>query len=201
MDWYGALMASIQFGKRPHLILKIKLKIKSTPIVTIPVTRQWHEGEECRKETTFMMVRKLKFAAVAAISLLGLSFEAAPATAGGCWYDGCGSAVIVQPVPVYPSCSCCSCGSASYGLGYYGGYDGGYGLGYYGGYGGGYGPGYYGGYGGGYGPGYYGGYRRAAYGGYRGGLYRRGAFGGYRGGLYRRAAYGGYRGGLYRRGY
>ena len=47
-----------------------------------------------------MMVRKLKFAAVAAISLLGLSFEAAPATAGGCWYDGCGSAVIVQPVPV-----------------------------------------------------------------------------------------------------
>ena len=69
-----------------------------------------------------MMVRKLKFAAVAAISLLGLSFEAAPATAGGCWYDGCGSAVIVQPVPVYPSCSCCSCGSASYGLGYYGGY-------------------------------------------------------------------------------
>ena len=109
-----------------------------------------------------MMVRKLKFAAVAAISLLGLSFEAAPATAGGCWYDGCGSAVIVQPVPVYPSCSCCSCGSASYGLGYYGGY------------------------GGGYGPGYYGGYRRAAYGGYRGGLYRGAAYGGYRGGLYRR---------------
>ena len=63
-----------------------------------------------------MMVRKLKFAAVAAISLLGLSFEAAPATAGGCWYDGCGSAVIVQPVPVYPSarlrlrlCGLCWC--------------------------------------------------------------------------------------------
>jgi hypothetical protein len=126
------------------------------------------------RETTFMMVSKLKFAAVAAISLLGLSFEAAPATAGGCWYDGCGSAVIVQPVPVYPSCSCCGCGSASYGLGYYGGYGGGYGLGYGGGYYGGYGGGYYGGYGGGYGPGYYGGYRRAAYGGYRGGLYRRG---------------------------
>ena len=116
-----------------------------------------------------MMVRKLKFAAVAAISLLGLSFEAAPATAGGCWFDGCGSAVIVQPVLVYPSCSCC-CGAASYGLGYYGGYGGGYGLGFYGGYGGGYGPGYY----------------RAAYGGYRGGFYRRAAYRGYRGGLYRR---------------
>ncbi|MGA6962820.1 MAG: hypothetical protein WBZ51_04180 [Xanthobacteraceae bacterium] len=110
-----------------------------------------------------MMVSKLKFAAVAAISLLGLSFEAAPATAGGCWYDGCGSAVIVQPVPVYPSCSCCSCGSASYGLGYYGGYR----------------RAAYGGHRGGL-------YRRGGYGGYRGGLYRRAAYGGYRGGLYRR---------------
>jgi hypothetical protein len=108
-----------------------------------------------------MMMRKLKFAAVAAISLLGLLFEVAPATAGGC----CGSAVIVQPVLVYPSCSCCGCGAASYGLSYYGGY-------------GGYGPGYYGGYRGGL-------YRRAAFGGYRGGLYRRAAYGG-RGGLYRR---------------
>ncbi len=110
-----------------------------------------------------MLVPKLKFAAVAAISLLSLSFEASPATAGGCWYDGCGSAVVVQPAPVYASCSCCGCGAASYGPGYYGGY----GLGYYGGYGVGYGPGYYGGYRGGL-------YRRAAYGGYRGRLYRRG---------------------------
>jgi hypothetical protein len=36
----------------PPLALKIKLKIKSTPIVRIAVTRQWHQGEECRKETT-----------------------------------------------------------------------------------------------------------------------------------------------------
>jgi hypothetical protein len=121
-----------------------------------------------------MMVRKLKFAAVAAISLLGLSFEAAPAAAGGFWENGCCGTVIVQPVPVYQSCSCCSCRAANYGLAYYGGYGGGYG-GNYGGYGG-----YYGGYGGGYGPGYY---------------------GGFRGGLYRRAGYRGYRGGLYRRGY
>ena len=111
-----------------------------------------------------MMVRKLKFAAVAAISLLGLSFEAAPATAGGCWY-GCGSAVIVQPVAVFPSCSCCSCGAASYGLIYYGGY--GLAIVATGGYGRGYGLGYYRGYRGGL-------YRRAGYGGYRGGLYRRG---------------------------
>jgi hypothetical protein len=137
-----------------------------------------------------MMVRKLKFAAVAAISLLGLSFEAAPAAAGGFWENGCCNAVIVQPVPVYPSCSCCSCGAASYGLGYSGSY-----------YGSGYGAGYYGGYDGGYGSGNYGGYGPGYYGGYRGGFYRRAAYGGYRGGFYRGAGYRGYRGGLYRRGY
>jgi hypothetical protein len=145
------------------------------------------------------MVLKLKFAAVAAISLLSLSFEAAPAAAGGFWENGCcGGAVIVQPAPIYPSCSC---GTANYGLSYSSGYGGGYGPAYYGGYGpgypggydGGYGPGYPGGYDGGYGPGYPGGYR--------GGLYRRAAFSGYRGGLYRRGAYRGYRGGLNRRGY
>ena len=136
-----------------------------------------------------MMVRKLKFAAVAAISLLGLSFEAAPATAGGCWDDGCGSAVIVQPCPsIHLARAALRSRKLWAGLlrWLWWWLWGGYAVGYGGGYGGGYGPGYYGGYGGGYGPGYYGGYRRAAYGGYRGGLYRRAAYGGYRGGLYRR---------------
>ena len=41
-----------------------------------------------------MRVSRLKFAALAAISLLGLSLETTPATAGGCWYDGCASAVV-----------------------------------------------------------------------------------------------------------
>ena len=124
-----------------------------------------------------MMVRQIKFAAAAAMSLLGTSFEAAPAMAGGFWENGCCGAVIVQPVPVSPSCSC---GIANYGVGYSVGY------------GGGLEPGYPAVDDGGYGPGYSGGYR--------GGFYRRAAHVGYRGGLYRRAGYGGYRG-LGRRGY
>ena len=177
-DGYG--MGKDEVRRMPPSIPKIKLKIKSTSSVTIPVTRQWHQGQEYRRGTSFMRLAKLKLAAVAVISLLGLSFQAAPAAAGGCWYDRCGSAVVVQPVPyVYPSCSCCGCGGASYGLGYYGGYGGGpYG-----------------------GVGYYGGYGAGLYGaGYGGGLYGRGYYGGYRGGLYGRASLGGYRGG-YRRGY
>src|SRR6476620_12111122 len=106
------------------------------------------------QETTFMMVRNLKFAAVAAIPLLGLSFEATPAAAGGFWENVCCGAVMVQPVPVAPACSCC-CGTANYGLPSYGGYGFGYGVGYPGGYGGGYDAGYHGGHGVGYGPEYY----------------------------------------------
>jgi len=140
-----------------------------------------------------MMMLKLKFAGVAAISLLSLSFEAAPATAGGFWENGCCGAVIVQPVPVYPSCSC---GAANYAMIYTGGYGPGYTGGYGPGYTGGYGPGYTDG----YGPGYTGGYGPGYTGGYRGGIYRRTAYRGYRGGLNRRG-YGGYRGGLNRRGY
>ena len=126
-----------------------------------------------------MMVLKFKLAAVAAISLLSLSFEAAPAAAGGFWENGCCGAVMVQPAPVYASCGC---GTTGYGLGY-GGYGGGYRAGNYGGYGGAYAPVYSGGYDGGYDGGYAPGY----YGGYGGGLYR--------GGVYRGAAYRGYRGG------
>ena len=101
-----------------------------------------------------MMVHKLKFAAVAAISLFGLSIDGTTATAGGC-YDGCGIPVIVQPMPVYSSCSCC-CGAASFGPGYYGGYRGGL-----------YRQAAYQGFRGGL-------YSGAAYRGYRGGVYRRG---------------------------
>jgi hypothetical protein len=131
-----------------------------------------------------MMMPRLKFAAIGALSLLSLSFEAAPAAAGGCWDGGCGPAVVVQPLPVYSSCSCC-CGAPSVGLGYSVGYGGGYAPGYDGGYAG-------------VGPGYYGGYGPRYYGGYRGGLYRGAAVGAYRGGVYRRTAIG-YRGGVYRR--
>ena len=58
-----------------------------------------------------MMLRKFKFGCVAAASLLGLAFGAAPAAAGGCGYYGCGAAavVVVQPY-AYQSCSCCGCG-------------------------------------------------------------------------------------------
>ncbi len=127
-----------------------------------------------------MMMRILKFAAVAAISMFGLAFEAAPAAAGGCWYNGCGG-VAVQPVPyVYSSCSCCGCGAPSYGVGCCGGYAGGlYGAGY----GAGYGPGYAR-----YGVGIYG----PRYGGY-GRFHRRVYLGGYHGGFHRRAYVGGYR--------
>jgi hypothetical protein len=126
-----------------------------------------------------MLPHKLKFAFAASAILLGLSFGPAPAVAGWCGYYGCGAGVvIVQPPPVvYPSCSCCGCGGASY---LYTGYAPTYvyrpsywhdvyaNSGYYP-------PRYYGGYGRGfYGPRYYGGYagrsyRARYYGGYRAG--------------------------------
>ena len=99
-----------------------------------------------------MTMLKLKFAVVAAVSLLGLSFEVGPAKAGGCWDGGCGgvvfgsaSARLINPARAEPRAT---------GFGYAGGNA----LGYAGGYGG-YGGGYALGYSGGYGAGYYGAYR------------------------------------------
>ena len=193
----GVLMHQPSFGKLSHLILKIKLQVKSAPIVTITAPVQCHLRRRKPQEKTFMMVRNLRFAALAAISLLSLSFEATPAAAGGFWENGCCGAVLVQPMPVAPSCSCC-CGTANYARPIFGGYGAGYGPEYHGGYGVGYGAGYPGRYGGGYQvgyePEYQGGYD-AGYGGYNGG-YAPDYYGGYHRGLYRGAAYRG--GGLYR---
>jgi hypothetical protein len=60
---------------------------------------------------TLPMLRVFKFAPVAALALLSLSFNAAPAAAGGCGYSDCYSAP--APVVTYQS-SGCGCGGSSY---------------------------------------------------------------------------------------
>jgi hypothetical protein len=60
-----------------------------------------------------MLLRKIKFGCIAAVSLLGLSFGAAPASAGGCGYYGCEAAEVVWVRP-YVYASGCGCGAGYY---------------------------------------------------------------------------------------
>src|SRR5437879_10270548 len=58
-----------------------------------------------------MIVHLFKFASVAAVALLDVAFNAAPAAAGGCGYSGCETAA---PAPVVVYQSGCGCGGGSY---------------------------------------------------------------------------------------
>jgi hypothetical protein len=62
-----------------------------------------------------MVLRLCKLGSAAALLLLSLAFNAAPAAAGGCGYYGCGAVEVAPPPVVYQqSCSCCGCGSSYY---------------------------------------------------------------------------------------